>query len=118
MIQKDFADKVTIIVKKDSNVIGLAAAGSWITNELDEYSGLDLILITENKITDDKEKMMLYVKKLWRFISGFTGKQHMGHTKLIKPSLSHTIFRNNKPFLGHAEQDTIFVNQRLYFFYR
>ena len=56
MIQKEFAGKVVEIVKTDHNVIGLAAAGSWITGELDEYSDLDLILITKNKIADNKEK--------------------------------------------------------------
>ena len=54
MIQKEFADKVVEIVKKDAAVTGLAVAGSWITNELDEYSDLDLILITKEKISDDK----------------------------------------------------------------
>lgn len=56
MMQKEFAGKVVDIVKNDSNVIGLAVAGSWITNELDEYSDLDLILITKKKISGDKEK--------------------------------------------------------------
>ena len=49
MIQKEFADRVVATIKKDSNVIGLAVAGSWITDELDEYSDLDLILIPAKK---------------------------------------------------------------------
>ncbi|MGB3164161.1 MAG: nucleotidyltransferase domain-containing protein, partial [Chitinophagaceae bacterium] len=77
MMQKEFAGKVVDIVKNDSNVIGLAVAGSWITNELDEYSDLDLILITKKKISGDKEKMMLYAKSFGDFISGFTG-EHVG----------------------------------------
>ncbi len=82
MMQKEFADKVVDIIKNDPNVIGLAVAGSWITDELDEYSDLDLILITEKKIAGDKETMMLYAKSFGDFISGFTG-EHVGEPRVL-----------------------------------
>ena len=53
MIQKQFADKAVEILKNDKNVVGLAVAGSWLTNEIDEFSDLDLILITKEKISGD-----------------------------------------------------------------
>lgn len=34
MIQREFADKAKKILEPDDNVIGLAVAGSWLTNEL------------------------------------------------------------------------------------
>ncbi len=82
MIQKEFANKVVEIIKKDPEVLGLAAAGSWITNELDEYSDLDLVLVTKNKIAGDKERMISYAKKLGDFISGFTG-EHVGEPRVL-----------------------------------
>ncbi len=82
MMQKEFADTVTAIVKKDTNVIGLAVAGSWITDEIDEYSDLDLILITKTKVADDKEKMIVYAKSFGDFISGFTG-EHVGEPRVL-----------------------------------
>lgn len=82
MIQKDFAYTIVEIINKDSNVIGLAAGGSWITNELDEYSDLDLILITKKKIAGDKEKMISYAKSFGAFISGFTG-EHVGEPRVL-----------------------------------
>lgn len=82
MIQKEFANKVLEIVKKDPDVIGLAVAGSWITDELDEYSDLDLVLITKNKIGDNKEKMIRYAKSFGNFISGFTG-EHVGEPRVL-----------------------------------
>jgi hypothetical protein len=82
MIQKEFANTVIDTVKNDSNVIGLAVAGSWITNELDEYSDLDLILITKKKIAGDKEKMLDYAKSFGDFISGFTG-EHVGEPRVL-----------------------------------
>ena len=81
-MQKDFADKVIEIIKEDSNVIGLAVAGSWITNELDEYSDLDIILITKKKIAGDKEKMIAYAKSFGDCISGFTG-EHVGEPRVL-----------------------------------
>ncbi|MBF6629404.1 MAG: hypothetical protein ITG04_13040 [Proteiniphilum sp.] len=37
-------------------MIGLAVGGSWLTNGLDEFSDLDLILVTRKKISDDKHQ--------------------------------------------------------------
>jgi hypothetical protein len=82
MIQKEFADKVVEIVKSDANVIGLAVAGSWITEEMDEFSDVDLILITKKKVSDDKEKMLTYARNFGDFISGFTG-EHVGEPRVL-----------------------------------
>jgi len=82
MIQKDFAYMAAEIVSNDPNVVGLAVAGSWITNELDEYSDLDLILVTKEKVSNDKEKMIAYAKTFGNFISGFTG-EHVGEPRLL-----------------------------------
>lgn len=46
-IQKQLADNVVEVVREDENVVGLAVAGSWLTNEIDEFSDLDLILVTK-----------------------------------------------------------------------
>ena len=51
MIQLEFANKAKSILEKEENVIGFAAGGSWITNELDNFSDLDLVIVTKNKIT-------------------------------------------------------------------
>jgi Nucleotidyltransferase domain len=82
MLQKDFANKVVEIVKQDAAVIGLAAGGSFITNELDEYSDLDLILITKQKIAGDKNKMLEYAHSFGDFITGFTG-EHVGEPRVL-----------------------------------
>ncbi len=82
MIQQSFATNVVSLIKTDPFVIGLAAAGSWITNELDEYSDLDLTLITESKISDDKEKMLEYAHQFGKLISAFTG-EHVGEPRVL-----------------------------------
>ena len=82
MIQREFAKKAKIILEPDDNVIGLAVAGSWLTNELDEFSDLDLILVTKQKVSGNKKLMFEYAKRLGDFLSGFTG-EHVGEPRVL-----------------------------------
>ncbi|MXV50131.1 nucleotidyltransferase domain-containing protein [Pedobacter sp. HMF7647] len=82
MIQFDFASRAKNILENDDDVVGLAVAGSWLTNELDEFSDLDLILVTRQKVSGDKVLMQAYAKRLGNFLSGFTG-EHVGEPRLL-----------------------------------
>lgn len=82
MIQKVFADRASEILKDDKNVIGLAVAGSWLTNEIDEYSDLDLILITQERISGDKSRMLDYARRCGQLLTGFTG-EHVGEPRVL-----------------------------------
>lgn len=82
MIQREFADTAKKILEPDDNVIGLAVAGSWLTNEIDEFSDLDLIVVTKQKISNDKNLMLDYAKRLGNFLSGFTG-EHVGEPRVL-----------------------------------
>lgn len=82
MFQKEFAERVTEIVRNNGSVIGLAVAGSWLTSELDEFSDLDLILVTKDKVSGDKEKMLAYASKFGQLLTGFTG-EHVGEPRLL-----------------------------------
>lgn len=82
MIHREFANNAKEILEPDNNVIGLALAGSWLTNEIDEFSDLDLILVTRQKISTDKNLMLDYAKRLGNFLSGFTG-EHVGEPRVL-----------------------------------
>ena len=82
MMQLEFAQKAKEIFSKNENVIGLAVGGSWLSNKIDEFSDLDLIVVTTEKITDDKTLMMQYAKSLGNFLSGFTG-EHVGEPRVL-----------------------------------
>ena len=82
MIQREFADRVVDVLKNDSNTIGLAVAGSWLTSEIDEFSDLDLILVTKDLVSDDKEKMLHYARSFGQFLTGFTG-EHVGEPRVL-----------------------------------
>lgn len=81
-IQKQFADNVTKVITNDPGVIGLAVAGSWLTNEIDEFSDLDLILVTKEKISDNRSKMLEYAGRFGNLLSGFTG-EHVGEPRVL-----------------------------------
>lgn len=81
-IQRRFADNVVAKIKEDKHIVGLAVAGSWLTDEIDEFSDLDLILVTEEKISGDKSKMLDYAKGFGHFLSGFTG-EHVGEPRVL-----------------------------------
>ena len=82
MIQKEFANRAKEVLINDPQVIGLAVGGSWISNELDEFSDLDLILVTQGKISDDKAKMLDYAGRLGKLLNGFTG-EHVGEPRVL-----------------------------------
>ncbi len=81
-IQQEFAQKCVSILQNDESVIGLAVAGSWLTNEMDEFSDLDLVLVTKQKISQDKSLMIAFAQKLGNFLSGFTG-EHVGEPRVL-----------------------------------
>jgi hypothetical protein len=82
MIQQQFANTAITILEPDDNVIGLAVAGSWLSNEMDEFSDLDLVLVTRQKVSGDKAAMLDYAKRLGDLLSGFTG-EHVGEPRLL-----------------------------------
>ncbi|MBO3696901.1 nucleotidyltransferase domain-containing protein [Roseivirga sp. E12] len=82
MIQREFALNAQKALQEDEDVIGLAVAGSWLTNELDEYSDLDLILVTQHRLSDDKSKMLEYATRLGKLLNGFTG-EHVGEPRVL-----------------------------------
>ncbi len=82
MVHNDFLNHVIELLKIDENAIGLAIAGSWITNEIDEFSDLDLVLVTSNKIAPDFDKMNGYALKFGNLLNAFNG-EHVGEPRLL-----------------------------------
>ncbi|MBO9635794.1 MAG: aminoglycoside 6-adenylyltransferase [Chitinophagaceae bacterium] len=82
MIQRLFAERAAAIVAESPGAIGLAAAGSWLTNELDEYSDLDLVLVTKHKLGGDKQRMIEWANRFGKLLSAFTG-EHVGEPRLL-----------------------------------
>ena len=82
MIQKEFALEAKEILEKDDQVIGLAVGGSWLTDEIDEFSDLDLVLVTKRKVSDDADQMLEFAESLGDLLTGFTG-EHVGEPRVL-----------------------------------
>jgi hypothetical protein len=82
MAHIEFANKMKVTLEAYNDVVGLAVAGSWLTDELDDFSDLDLILVTQHKVGGTKEKMLEYARRIPHFLSGFTG-EHVGEPRLL-----------------------------------
>ncbi len=82
MIQTDFAYRVKSILEKDDRILGVAIGGSWITEQIDEFSDLDLVIVTKEKIASHKPNMLAIAESLGDFLSGFTG-EHVGEPRLL-----------------------------------
>lgn len=77
-----FAERVTAGIKNDPNVLGLAAGGSYIKQALDEFSDLDLVLVTRERVAPDVDKMNHYARSFGNLLHGFTG-EHVGEARLL-----------------------------------
>jgi hypothetical protein len=82
MIQKEFAYHIVEKIKNNPEIIGLAVGGSWITEEMDEYSDLDLTLVTITKQSDNKQKMIDFASSFGILLNAFTG-EHVGEPRVL-----------------------------------
>lgn len=82
MIQQQFAKRAAELLKNDPGVIGLAVGGSWIVNEIDPYSDLDLILVTKEPVAGSKSAMLTYAGQFGKLLNAFTG-EHVGEPRLL-----------------------------------
>jgi hypothetical protein len=81
-IFESFIQRVIGIIDKSPDMVGLAVAGSWITQETDAFSDLDLILISENKISYDPTQMRAIANQFGTLLSAFTG-EHVGEPRVL-----------------------------------
>ena len=77
-----FLRHATEVLGADPQVTGLGVGGSYLTGEMDEYSDLDLILVTSERVAGNRERMLDYAKRLGPFLSGFTG-EHVGEPRVL-----------------------------------
>lgn len=79
---QSFIDSALVHIQQDPNAIGLAVGGSWISGNMDEYSDLDLVLVTTQPIAPDVERMRTYAAQLGTMLASFRG-DHVGEPRLL-----------------------------------
>lgn len=79
---KSFAENVVKIFKDNPDNLGIAVGGSWITDEIDEFSDIDFIVVTKYKIAPDTKKMKEFASQFGELLNGFRG-DHVGEQRLL-----------------------------------
>lgn len=82
-IHLKFVNRVIAVLKDDARILGIAAGGSWITDSMDAFSDIDLVIVIdsnhEGEISNDR---LVIAEKFGSLLSGFTG-EHVGEPRLI-----------------------------------
>lgn len=114
---KIFIDNSIEIFKEDARIKGVAAGGSYIINEMDEYSDVDLIIAID---PEHYEEVMVerikIAEKLGMLLSAFTG-EHVGEPRLLiclyGPELLHVDLKFVAlDEVGHRVEDPIILWER------
>lgn len=114
MIQKQFANRACQTLESVPEVLGIAAGGSWITQELDEFSDLDLIIVTKEQLSGSKDAMTAIADKLGNLISAFTG-EHVGEPRLLICLFDRPLLHVDLKFVTLEEFETRVENPAILF---
>lgn len=80
---QEFLDNMVNVLKSDSRFLGCTIGGSWITNEFDDFSDLDILIVSNekdyNEVLNEKSSI---ASSFGNFLSGFTG-EHFGDSRVL-----------------------------------
>lgn len=79
--QQLFAERAAQAVINDDTLFGLAVGGSWLTG-MDEFSDIDLVVVTAQSIGGSKAAMLACAERFGKLLNGFTG-EHVGEPRLL-----------------------------------
>jgi predicted nucleotidyltransferase len=82
-IHQDFINNSMQVFQDDLRIVGVAAGGSYITNNMDEFSDIDLVIAVEQEYSEQvMSERYEIAKKLGKLLSAFTG-EHVGEPRLL-----------------------------------
>jgi predicted nucleotidyltransferase len=83
LIHASFLNQISNWLKSDTRIAGLAVGGSYMTQDMDEFSDLDLVIAVEPAFyTEVMNSRMTIVAGCGHLLSAFTG-EHVGEPRLI-----------------------------------
>jgi predicted nucleotidyltransferase len=78
-----FLDRALARLNQDSRIVGVAAGGSYLTNSIDEYSDLDLVIVIEPSAYESvMSQRQSIAAELGPLLAAFTG-EHVGEPRLL-----------------------------------
>ncbi|GGB83205.1 oxalate:formate antiporter [Pseudoduganella buxea] len=80
---REWLERALAILPADPRLVGLAAAGSFLTGAMDAFSDLDLLVVTDpaqqQAVLADRDAI---ARRLGHLLAGFTG-EHVGEPRLF-----------------------------------
>lgn len=80
---RQFIERALALLPEDQRLVGLAAAGSFLTGGMDEFSDLDLVVVSapdkQDEVLRDRHGI---AARLGDYIAGFTG-EHVGEPRVL-----------------------------------
>lgn len=71
------------VLRLDARIVGITAAGSFLTGDMDEFSDLDLVVVSEPDAQDALMRERLEIAgRLGRLLAAFSG-EHVGEPRLF-----------------------------------
>ena len=81
--QKDFLEQKVLKLQADKRIVGVAIGGSFLLDEMDEFSDLDLVLYIDDdhypQVLDERESI---AHSMGTLLESFTG-EHVGEPRLL-----------------------------------
>ena len=81
--QQELLAQILAKLKTDDRLLGVAVGGSYLREEMDEYSDLDLIIVVDDvhyeQVLNERQ---LLASKLGKLLAAFTG-EHVGEPRLL-----------------------------------
>lgn len=93
-----FLNTISSKLFNDNRILALCIGGSWIQNQVDNFSDLDLVLITCVNISNNVQEMLNIASGLGELVAGFTG-EHVGEKRLLICLYSNPIIHVDFKFL-------------------
>ncbi len=116
-LHQDFLRQAMPLFQADPRIVGVAAGGSYLTGQMDEYSDIDLVIATEpeefNQVMADRLRIAQGLSPL---LTAFTG-EHVGEPRLLiclygPPSLHVDLKFVSLPDIAHRVEDPAILWER------
>lgn len=79
---QSFITNAITVIQQDPDAVGLAVGGSWASGELDAYSDLDLVLVSNRQIAPELAAMQVVASQFGSMLASFRG-DHVGEPRLL-----------------------------------
>lgn len=100
---REFIERALAVLPEDPRIVGIAAAGSFVTGNMDEFSDIDLLLVTApGKQEEALRDRHAIAARLGDYIAGFTG-EHVGEPRVLITLFDKPLLHVDLKFVALAD---------------